>query len=181
MRNQNKGECPYLQVKIEILTKNGQYRFIYHLFLAIDANFHLKRKSVSTDAADPSLIDGKAYFVQKNLFKEFLFGYGSKVVQEVHSLFSVNTWNFLMWRIEAQYMLKLQHHQCWVILHRASSHRCRYNWLFTTWHQMTNFCGGFKKRRMVGHLVFFEIFGWIIALDMWTWTIYFSIAWGMVM
>jgi hypothetical protein len=90
MQDQNKGEWPCLLVKIEILTKNGPYRFIYCLFLAIDANFRLKRKSVSSDAADPSLIDGKAYLVQENLFKDFLSRYGSKVVQEVGSLFSVN-------------------------------------------------------------------------------------------
>jgi len=181
MWNQNKGKCLSLQVKIEILIKNGWYRFIYCLFLAIDANFHLKRKSVSSDVADPSLIDGKAYFVQENFFKDFLSEYGSKVVQEVRSLFSVNAWKILTQRIEAQYMFKPQRRQCWVILHRASSHWCRYNWLFMTWHQTTDFCGGFTKRRKVSHLFFFEISCWMIVLDMWTWIIYFSIAWGMMM
>ncbi|KAF5329091.1 hypothetical protein D9611_014283 [Ephemerocybe angulata] len=58
-----------------------QKRFLYQLFLAIDANFRLKRKLVSNDDADPSLNDGCAYFVKCILFMAFLSGYDKKVDQ----------------------------------------------------------------------------------------------------
>ncbi|KAJ6498612.1 hypothetical protein DFH09DRAFT_1336611 [Mycena vulgaris] len=37
-------------------------RFLYSLFLAIDANFRMKRKQVSSEAADPGLNHGAAFF-----------------------------------------------------------------------------------------------------------------------
>ncbi len=37
-------------------------RFIYALFLAIDANFRLKRKDVSSEVKDPDLADGWAFY-----------------------------------------------------------------------------------------------------------------------
>ncbi|KAF7967195.1 hypothetical protein HWV62_35598 [Athelia sp. TMB] len=49
--------------------------WIYALFLAIDANFRLKRKLVSNDAADPSLNRGTSSFVEESAFKEYLEGY----------------------------------------------------------------------------------------------------------
>jgi hypothetical protein len=36
-------------------------RFLYALFLALDANFRMKRKDVSSEADDPSLGDGVAF------------------------------------------------------------------------------------------------------------------------
>lgn len=51
------------------------HRWLYALFLAIDANFRLKRKLVSNDAADPSLNRGTASFVEESAFKEYLQGY----------------------------------------------------------------------------------------------------------
>ncbi|KAJ7300391.1 hypothetical protein DFH08DRAFT_725373, partial [Mycena albidolilacea] len=39
-------------------------RFLYALFLALDANFRMKRKDVSSEADDPSLGDGIAFFSQ---------------------------------------------------------------------------------------------------------------------
>ncbi|KAF7970355.1 hypothetical protein HWV62_24332 [Athelia sp. TMB] len=52
--------------------------WLYALFLAIDANFRLKRKEVSSDAADPSLNRGRAYFVEEHRYKEHLAGYGDQ-------------------------------------------------------------------------------------------------------
>ncbi len=40
-------------------------RFIYILFLAIDANFRLRNAVVSTTEQDPPLGDGSAYFVEQ--------------------------------------------------------------------------------------------------------------------
>lgn len=46
--------------------------WLYGLFLAIDANFRLKRKAVSNDSVDPSLSSGWAYFVEDEAYKGFL-------------------------------------------------------------------------------------------------------------
>ncbi|KAL4261314.1 CxC2-like cysteine cluster KDZ transposase-associated domain-containing protein [Pleurotus pulmonarius] len=46
--------------------------WIYSLFLAIDANFRLKRLSASNDIRDPGLNQGFAYFVEEKKYKEFL-------------------------------------------------------------------------------------------------------------
>ena len=47
-------------------------RWLYTLFLAIDANFRLKRKVVSSDLGDPSLSQGWSYFVEESGFKSYL-------------------------------------------------------------------------------------------------------------
>lgn len=46
--------------------------WLYRVFLAIDANFRLKRKNVSSDSADPAMGDGWAYFVEEQPYKEYL-------------------------------------------------------------------------------------------------------------
>ncbi|KAF7326337.1 CxC2 domain-containing protein [Mycena kentingensis (nom. inval.)] len=40
----------------------AEKRFLFALFLAIDANFHLKRKAVSSEAKDPGLGDGFSFY-----------------------------------------------------------------------------------------------------------------------
>ncbi|KAG1892033.1 hypothetical protein F4604DRAFT_1875514 [Suillus subluteus] len=47
-------------------------RWKYALFLAIDANFRLKRKLVSNDNVDPSLNAGSCYFVEETVYKQYL-------------------------------------------------------------------------------------------------------------
>ncbi|KAF8069148.1 hypothetical protein FPV67DRAFT_1448949 [Lyophyllum atratum] len=42
-----------------------EMRFLYALFVGIDANFRLKRKHVSNDRVDPDLGQGSAYFVEQ--------------------------------------------------------------------------------------------------------------------
>jgi hypothetical protein len=51
---------------------NIAYRWLYALFLGIDANFCLKRKNVSNDAVDPDLNKGCAYFVEEKEYKKYL-------------------------------------------------------------------------------------------------------------
>ena len=46
--------------------------FIYTLFIAIDANFRLKRRLVSNDVRDPSLAPGSGYFVPSKEYTEYL-------------------------------------------------------------------------------------------------------------
>ncbi|KAK7013942.1 CxC2 domain-containing protein [Favolaschia claudopus] len=47
-------------------------RFIYVMFLALDACFRLKRRLVSSDLRDPGLGTGWAYFVEPGPYREFL-------------------------------------------------------------------------------------------------------------
>ncbi|KAG2144236.1 hypothetical protein DEU56DRAFT_937900 [Suillus clintonianus] len=47
-------------------------RWLYATFLAIDANFRLKRRNVSSDEADPSLSTGWSYFVEETDYKSYL-------------------------------------------------------------------------------------------------------------
>lgn len=46
------------------------YRFLYALFLAMDANFRLKRKDVSTEEKDPGLGKGWAFFCEVRAYME---------------------------------------------------------------------------------------------------------------
>lgn len=47
-------------------------RFLYALFLGLDANFRMKRKKVSSDERDPSLSEGWGCFVKEEPYKEHL-------------------------------------------------------------------------------------------------------------
>ncbi|KAG2138407.1 uncharacterized protein EDB93DRAFT_1242105 [Suillus bovinus] len=52
--------------------KTLSVRWKYVSFIAIDANFRLKHKAVSSDNVDPSLNSGWAYFVQETDYKTYL-------------------------------------------------------------------------------------------------------------
>ncbi|KAG1878131.1 hypothetical protein DFJ58DRAFT_712725 [Suillus subalutaceus] len=67
-------------------------KWLYGLFLAIDANFCLARKNVSSDMVDPGLNQGWAYFVKEHSYKLFLQDVG-KQVQENSTCVSHNTVN----------------------------------------------------------------------------------------
>lgn len=54
-------------------------RWLYALFIAINANFHLCCRNKSLEQADPSLNKGWAYFVEHNGFKDVLDAYASQV------------------------------------------------------------------------------------------------------
>ncbi|KZT02330.1 uncharacterized protein LAESUDRAFT_762900 [Laetiporus sulphureus 93-53] len=58
-----------------------EHRWLYRLFLGMDANFRLKRKNVSSDAADPGLNTGIAFFVEEKQYKAHIKTYG-KVIKE---------------------------------------------------------------------------------------------------
>ncbi|KAK7016228.1 hypothetical protein VNI00_018947 [Paramarasmius palmivorus] len=49
-----------------------ELKFLYCLFISIDACFRLKRKRVSSWAKDPSLQDGWAYFVEEQPYREWV-------------------------------------------------------------------------------------------------------------
>ncbi|KAG2006690.1 hypothetical protein CC2G_014446 [Coprinopsis cinerea AmutBmut pab1-1] len=70
--------CPYPGINLpEGWEKTSkEERYIYQLFLALDANFRLRRKDVSSDEKDPGLNKGYAYIVEENQFKAHLRQYG---------------------------------------------------------------------------------------------------------
>ncbi|KAF8128998.1 hypothetical protein EV363DRAFT_1169765 [Boletus edulis] len=75
------GECailcpacpqPGMNLPLDWMSANPAQSWLYRAFLAIDANFRLKRKNVSSNSTDPSLGDGWAYFVEDGPYKEYL-------------------------------------------------------------------------------------------------------------
>ncbi|KAH6899328.1 hypothetical protein BKA70DRAFT_1526994 [Coprinopsis sp. MPI-PUGE-AT-0042] len=74
--------CPYPKINLppDWMDCPPDKRFLFQLFLAMDANFRLKRKNVSTDEHDPGLNRGYAYFVEETKFKEFLQEFAGLIV-----------------------------------------------------------------------------------------------------
>ncbi|KAG2028869.1 hypothetical protein BDR03DRAFT_882493 [Suillus americanus] len=64
--------CPHPGKNLPADWKDAPRQWLYGLFLAIDANFRLKRKAVSNDNVDPSLSRGWGYFVEEDAYKGFL-------------------------------------------------------------------------------------------------------------
>ncbi|RDX44783.1 hypothetical protein OH76DRAFT_1538039 [Lentinus brumalis] len=54
--------------------------WLRRLFLALDANFRLKRKKVSSDEVDPGLNHGYAYMVSERVYKTHLAAYDKELV-----------------------------------------------------------------------------------------------------
>ena len=54
-------------------------RWIYSLFVGIDANFRLKRMNVSNHLRDPGLNHGYAFVVEDGCFRQYLRDYGDKI------------------------------------------------------------------------------------------------------
>ncbi|KAG2746737.1 hypothetical protein P692DRAFT_201840841 [Suillus brevipes Sb2] len=67
-------------------------QWLYAQYFAIDANFRLVRKNVSSDSVDPGLSKGWSYFVEETGFKLFLKDTG-KVSQEKSTCVSHNAVN----------------------------------------------------------------------------------------
>ncbi|KAG1888680.1 hypothetical protein F4604DRAFT_1877221 [Suillus subluteus] len=68
--------------------------WLYAVFLAMDTNFRLKRRNMSSDQADPSLSKGWAYFVEEKDYKAFLAEHLNDV-QEKSTCSSHNTVNMV--------------------------------------------------------------------------------------
>lgn len=54
------------------------HRFLYALIIAIDANFRLANRIRSTDAANPGLHTGLAYFVENAAYKAHILQYATQ-------------------------------------------------------------------------------------------------------
>ncbi|KAK0453026.1 uncharacterized protein EV420DRAFT_1621640 [Desarmillaria tabescens] len=78
--------CPHPHVNLPNGWANDmEKRWIYRLFLAIDANFHLRRLNVSNEDSDPSLNLRYAYFVDEAKFRLHLEAYGNVIPVEEKS------------------------------------------------------------------------------------------------
>ncbi|EAU89964.1 hypothetical protein CC1G_05880 [Coprinopsis cinerea okayama7 len=73
--------CPYPGINLPKGWERcrPEKRFIYQLFIALDANFRLKRQAVSSDENDPGLSHGYAYFVEERQFKHHLTIYNTLI------------------------------------------------------------------------------------------------------
>lgn len=58
------------------------FRYLYWLYIAIDACFRLKRRLVSSEKRDPDLDTGGTYFTEDGPFRQFLLGVTDQ--KEVH-------------------------------------------------------------------------------------------------
>ncbi|KAF8131910.1 hypothetical protein EV363DRAFT_1479709 [Boletus edulis] len=81
--------CPHPGINIPLDINNSLVRssgseksWRHALFVAIDANFRLKRKKVSSDTVDPSLSQGWAYFVEEASYKKYLEGLINRVQEK---------------------------------------------------------------------------------------------------
>ncbi|KAG1890466.1 uncharacterized protein F5891DRAFT_1198160 [Suillus fuscotomentosus] len=84
--------CPHPGKNLPAGWKDALQQWLYGLFLAIDVNFRLKRKAVSSDSVDPSLSRGWGYFVEDKAYKDFLHS-GADSIQEKSMCSSHNAVN----------------------------------------------------------------------------------------
>ncbi|KAF9471713.1 hypothetical protein BDN70DRAFT_909315 [Pholiota conissans] len=76
--------CPYPGINLPDGWKDApvEKQFLYRLFIGLDANFRMKRRMISSQAADPSLSNGWAYFVEEVDYKAFLREFGTLIIQD---------------------------------------------------------------------------------------------------
>ncbi|KAK0501813.1 hypothetical protein EDD18DRAFT_1307212 [Armillaria luteobubalina] len=74
--------CPHPHVN---LPDGWEKRWLYRLFVTVDANFRLRCLNVSDELNDPSLNQGYAYFVEEQGFKAYLKEYGDIIPEEEKS------------------------------------------------------------------------------------------------
>ena len=53
-------------------------RYIYNLIIAIDANFRLKRRAVSSEQRDPALGSGTGYFVENTMYRDYYMKFATQ-------------------------------------------------------------------------------------------------------
>lgn len=117
------------------------YRWKYALFVAIDANFRLKRKAVSSDTADPSLNVGWGYFVRDSMYKSYLADHATEK-QEVSKTILVILLNLTWFFNVAKHLCESQRgqHSRYEDLSWASSHRGRGDRLCKTQYEAPKWC-----------------------------------------
>lgn len=93
------------------------------LFVAIDANFQLKRRHISSDLKNPGLSQGWGYFIEDNKYKAYLKANAS-IIQEVGIY--IHLMPHMLIVIQAKYMRKPQHckYGRYKAIERAFGHWC---------------------------------------------------------
>lgn len=61
----------YLPNILTEYSPNIHFRFLYCIFIAIDACFRLKRRHAGSWATDPPMCDGGSYFVESGPYREY--------------------------------------------------------------------------------------------------------------
>ncbi|KAG2052390.1 hypothetical protein BDR06DRAFT_983220 [Suillus hirtellus] len=84
--------CPHPGINLPPNWETSDWQWLYAGFFAIDANFHLKCRLVSSDAKDPGLTHGWGYFVEERQYKTYL-AENSGAVQEKSTCVSHNAIN----------------------------------------------------------------------------------------
>ncbi|KAF6743804.1 hypothetical protein DFP72DRAFT_993649 [Ephemerocybe angulata] len=76
--------CPHPNINLPAnwMEMRQKEAFLYWLFVALDANFRLKRKNVSNDHRDPGLIQGFSYILEDSPFREYLLKYTERIIQD---------------------------------------------------------------------------------------------------
>ena len=67
-------------------------RFLYWLFVSLDACFRVKRYDVSDEKTDPILDDGLAYFVPNGPYKEQVKKYKNQAAVGIRQFCSARLW-----------------------------------------------------------------------------------------
>ena len=68
-------------------------RYLYTLFISLDANFQMKCKNVSSDKADPGLSKEWAYFIEETAYKAHIQEYANKTEPV-----GQDPWECICWR-----------------------------------------------------------------------------------
>ncbi|KAG1844382.1 hypothetical protein F4604DRAFT_1596194 [Suillus subluteus] len=86
--------CPQFGKNVldDLANVSPNQRWLYSLFLAIDANFRLKRRFVSNNIKDPGLSRGWGYFVEEQQYKAYLHDHADEA-QEKSACVSHNAVN----------------------------------------------------------------------------------------
>ncbi|KAG6876851.1 hypothetical protein C0992_011551 [Termitomyces sp. T32_za158] len=92
VKGTSEGECavlcpacplPGINLPLNWRSEPPDRQWLYALFVGIDANFRLKRLKNSSDAVDPGLNHGYAYYVEDTKFKAYLNKFGSRVEDDI--------------------------------------------------------------------------------------------------
>ncbi|PPQ84273.1 hypothetical protein CVT24_012851 [Panaeolus cyanescens] len=70
--------CPQLGINMAPDWETSSKPYIHTQFLALDANFRLKRKEVSSEELDPGFDKGWSYFVENNKYRQHWSNYASE-------------------------------------------------------------------------------------------------------
>lgn len=69
-------------ISLSLCNSDHSLRWLDALFIAIDANFRLRRNNVSSFVNDPGFNRGIAYLVEDAAFRKFLDTWGEKIVED---------------------------------------------------------------------------------------------------